>query len=146
MTKLYRYPDPDEIQINESALREKFREFGEAMKNNASLQDLFIIVPAWVPIFFSTFNGFRGIPGAALKAGYATFIALGTIVWIARLVASAYKKVFIDKKPWMESAIDPRKMIDSIRRECMDNGRPLERLPRLINRENSSIATSQRNK
>jgi hypothetical protein len=145
MKKLYKYPEPDEIQINESALRLKFRQFGETVKNSVSLLDLFLIVPAWVPVFFSTFNGFRGIPGAALKAGYTTLILLATIGWLGRnrFMVRVYKKFIVRDKSWVEPEIEPDKMVDVIKQECLNNETPLQQLSQLINRDDHSVGIVQ---
>jgi hypothetical protein len=121
MTKLHKYPDPDEIQINEAALRLKFHEFKNALKSNPCLLDLFVILPAWIPVFFSTFNDFHGLSGTGIKYAYATLIALASLAWLGQyrhIVHRLYKKLILKDFSGAIQDIDPDKKVDSIKQDC----------------------------
>lgn len=122
MTKLHKYPDPDEIQINEAALRLKFYEFKNALRNSPCLLDIFVIVPAWVPVFFSTFNDFHGLSGTGIKYAYTTAIGLATAAWLAqnRYIVHFYKKWILRQNIGATHEIDPDKKVDGIKQECDD--------------------------
>lgn len=120
--KLFKYLDPDDIQINEADLKLKFREFREAVKSCISLLDLFIIIPAWLPIFFSEFKDFYGIPGAAVVGAYAVAISIATLAWLFRIrfsVIRLYKKAVKKDGKWLGlHEDDPYKKVAEIKSEC----------------------------
>ena len=131
MAKFYKYPDPDEMQINELALRTKFREYRDALKKDPSLLDLFLIVPAWVPVFFSRFNDFHGIPGSDLKASYATLVGIATLRWLGnnRQIILLFRKYRTWRGADVSSSdleVNPDKKVDAIKKECDDDDRKVK--------------------
>ena len=118
MSKLYIYPEPDSLQIDESALQIELQSFKNEARKEASLTDLFVVAPAWIPVFFSKFADFHGIPGVAIKASYATLIVIATIVWAInnRHVIRLYH--WIRRDDWHEQPFDPVEVVGSIKKKC----------------------------
>ncbi len=126
--KEYKYPNPKKIQITDSDLKLKLKEYKEAIKKEASLTDLLVIFPAWLPVFTSDFRNVLGVPGSMIRGVYAAFVFIGTIVWIFS-AQNTFMKFFkkIEKwlgqknldKHWFASAeTDPCKKVEYLKEEC----------------------------
>lgn len=126
--KEYKYPKPKKILITDSDLKLKLKEYKEAIKGEASLSDLLIILPAWLPIFTSNFKDVFGVFGPSIRGFYAAFIIIGTVVWIFtarntfRKIFTKVKTVFKQKeldKSWVMAAeTDPCKKVEYFKSEC----------------------------
>lgn len=126
----YKYPDPDQLQINEADLKLKFAEYYEAVKSRFSLLDIFVIVPAWLPVFLSDFNEFYGIPGHVLVGSYSALIGLASLWWILRIrfsigrFISGYVKWF--GSGWEKYETDPAERVNDIKKESREVFSPMQ--------------------
>ncbi len=119
--KIYKYPSPHKIQISESDLKLKFREYRDAIRENISFFDLLIIGPAWIPVFTSHFEDMPNWPGSGstLLGFYIAIISLGSVTWILRI-----HKVFIrpfktkDVEWTRRNETDPEKKVVGIKSDC----------------------------
>ncbi len=123
MGKLYKYPDPDEITINEADLMLKLRDFRRALKNRPTWSDFLVLVPAWAILLTSDFEGFWKIPAKQVEGIYTAIIGIVTIVVIYRFFKSI-KEIL----PCATRVIDflfkddykPEKLIEGIKERCKD--------------------------
>ena len=80
MEKIYKYPDPQKIQINEADFKLKLREYFDTMVNRFSFFDLFFIIPAWFPVFTSDFRSIIGTSGDKILGFYIAIIFIGNLI------------------------------------------------------------------
>lgn len=122
--KIYKYPNPKKIQINESDLKLKLKEYYERVKTTESgkFLDLFIIIPAWIPVFTSNFNNFLGISGPIILGIYVAVVFMGTFMWIfnaRNILYRIYKEKIKKDEDWLKkNEIDPYRMVANIKSEC----------------------------
>lgn len=122
--KIYKYPNPEKIQINESDLKLKLKEYYERVRKfgNGKILDLFIIIPAWIPVFTSNFNDIYGVSGSKIIGAYIAIMFTGTIVWIfssRSIFYRIYKEKIKKDEDWLKkNEIDPYKIVVNIKSEC----------------------------
>lgn len=139
--KIYKYPDPNKVEINISDLRIKLQEFKGAVRRKLSLPDIFIIGAAWIPIFTSDFNKSIGaFSGGQILGFYVAIIGFSTIFWLFSGKNSIFypilsvvqyifdtnswdKKHIIRFEVWVREWLrrnetDPQKKVKSIKKEC----------------------------
>jgi hypothetical protein len=109
MSDLYKYPDPDKIEINETDLKLRFAKYRDVVRNNRSALDLFIIIPAWLPVIFSNFNNLLGLSGTGIKYAYAAFLSIATVWWVV-LVVRGFKN---------KGGLDPEEQVEMIKNDCI---------------------------
>ncbi len=115
--KIYKYPSPDKMQICESDLRLELRDYCEAVETRFSVYDLLIVVPAWIPIFASEFNGVGSVSGSFIRGCYAMVVILGTIFWLFRI--HALRKLLNKSEEWkVKNEIDPDIRARNIKSQC----------------------------
>lgn len=120
--KIFKYPDPDKIQINESDLKLKFKEYQEATTKRVSFFDLFVIIPAWFPIFNSEFKTIFGISGTQIFGAYTAIVILGTAFWFF-MVRNSFIRIWKNKikkdESWLKlNQADPYKKVSDIKNEA----------------------------
>lgn len=80
---IHKYPDPDRVEINESDLRLKLREYADAVRLQIAPSDFLLITSAWIPVLLrSEFTDFAGFAGPEIKGAYIMAVALGTVGWL----------------------------------------------------------------
>ena len=122
--KIYKYPNPEKIQINESDLKLKLKEYYERVRKSGKgrILDLFIIIPAWIPVFTSDFNDIFSISGSKIIGAYIAIMFTGTIAWIFSswsILYRVYKEKIKKDEDWLnKNEIDPYKIVANIKSEC----------------------------
>jgi len=127
--KVYTYPDPDEIKINEANLELRLRDCKDHLKNRPSWSDLLILVPAWAILFTSNFHNILIFSGAQLKGAYSVFMIIGTLLIMVRtikvLIGNLFKKDFnnvrgVKKilKILFRDEYSPTQLIEDIKNKC----------------------------
>jgi len=86
--KLYRYPNPSKIEINEADLMLKLRDFRQALKNRLSWSDFLLLAPAWAILLTSDFEGFWIFSGQHVKGAYFALIFIGSFFVACRVFRS----------------------------------------------------------
>ena len=119
--KIYKYPEPEKIQINESDLKLKLKEYYDTVTKKVSFIDLFIMIPAWIPIFTSEFKEVFGFPGSTILGFYTAIVILGTLWFIATRsdFYGFYKRYIKKDEIWLKmNETNPYKKATNIKSEC----------------------------
>lgn len=120
--KAHKYPDPDEIRINEADLMLKLRDFRRALKNRPSWSDFLVLVATWTILFTSNFRGFWGFTGEEVEGIYLTIVGIVTVVVIYRFFKSVREISCIRRVIDFLFKDDhkPEKLIEAIKERCKD--------------------------
>jgi len=109
-SKIYKYPDPDKIQINKANFELKLRDYKIKVKSKFIWKDLLFLVPAWAILLTSNFNSVWFLSGEAVKGVYLAFMVFGTL------------DLFKNKIPILNEALngnnDVVEAISNITEEC----------------------------
>lgn len=103
----YKYPDPDQITINEADFRLQMKSFSEAVKNKISLSDFLFLLSVWVVAITANFKNVWIFSGDTILGGYVAFIAVATIMILVKLL-----------KVKSRDNANPDKKVESIKSNC----------------------------
>jgi hypothetical protein len=109
-SKIYKYPNPDKIQINKANFELKLRDYKASVKNKFAWKDLLFLLPAWAILLTSNFNNVWLLSGEEVKGIYFAFMVFGTL------------DLFKHKIPIIKNIIngnnDVTEAIEDITKEC----------------------------
>lgn len=109
-TRIYRYPDPDKVQINKANFELKLRDYKTNIKSKFARKDLLLLVPAWAILFTSNFNSIWFLSGEEIKGIYLAFMIFGTL--------DSFKNKIPVIKNFFNGNSDVIEVMDNITKEC----------------------------